>query len=148
MTSLIALILAVGGDNPKAGSVKHELKSLEGTWAVVALKVQGQKLPEDQLKKEQPLYVFKGEECTAKSGNKTINRAVIKIDPSKRPKTIDATGADGADRGQTIIGIYEIRATASRSVMPSRVSRGRPTSWPGTLELTETTTRSQLTDLR
>lgn len=112
MTSLMVLILAAGAfagaDTPKEDSVKQELKRLEGTWAVVALEVQGQKLPEDQLKKEQPLYVFKGEECTVKSGNKTISRAVIKIDPRKMPKTIDATGTDGTDKDQTIMGIYEM----------------------------------------
>lgn len=39
-----------------------------------------------------------------------IQACTFKLDPSKSPKTLDATVAEGLNKGAVILGIYEVSA--------------------------------------
>jgi len=43
-----------------------------------------------------------------KSSSKRVMKAKFKIDPIKKPKTIDYTVTDGPEKGKTVLGIYEL----------------------------------------
>jgi len=51
---------------------------------------------------------FEGDKYTVKKGDEVIQAATQKLDPSKSPKTLDGTVAEGPNKGTVILGIYEI----------------------------------------
>src|SRR5262249_28291224 len=53
--------------------------------------------------------VIKGDEHDVKVG-KDVFKGTHKIDPSKKPKTIDAMDTEGKFKGKTSQGIYELEA--------------------------------------
>ena len=63
-------------------------------------------LPADELKTL--VVIYDGEKHTVKKGVEVIQVGTQKIDPSKTPKTIDVTFAEGPHKGMVMLGIYEI----------------------------------------
>jgi uncharacterized protein (TIGR03067 family) len=101
----VAAGLSVGAD-AKDDAVKADLEKLKGTWALVSAERDGKKAPEDEVKKTR--ITFKGDQFLFpdESGVATSKKGTIKIDPSKKPKAMDAID-DGPD-GKTSLGIYAI----------------------------------------
>jgi uncharacterized protein (TIGR03067 family) len=65
--------------------------------------------------KEEPAADFKGmtvtfagDKFTVKKGDEVIQVGTEKLDPSKSPKTVDVTVAEGLNKGAVMLGIYEI----------------------------------------
>src|SRR5262245_49591152 len=110
VTLLCTLVLtAPGGTVARAddkADVEKELKKFQGTWTVESVEAGGQKLPIDQFKGMTLSFV--GDKYTVKIGDETIQSATQKLDPSKSPKTLDGTVAEGPHKGTVILGIYEI----------------------------------------
>jgi uncharacterized protein (TIGR03067 family) len=52
--------------------------------------------------------------CSVRRGDKVIGAGTFKLDPTKRPKTIDITFTEGKHKGKTVPGIYEIESDAFR----------------------------------
>jgi uncharacterized protein (TIGR03067 family) len=101
---LLAL-LAVGlliAAAPKDDRGVKELKKLEGTWELASAEINGEKAPEEGLKKSS--LTIKGGKYVAKLGDDTFE-GTLKLDPSQKPKTMDAV--ESADR--THLGIYELK---------------------------------------
>src|SRR6516162_6671914 len=100
--ALLALAagLLVGADDPK-----DELKKLEGTWTMASGEKDGKALAEQAIKGAK--LVFKGDQHDVKVGD-DIFKGTHKVDPSKKPKTIDATDSEGPFKGKTVLGIYEL----------------------------------------
>jgi uncharacterized protein (TIGR03067 family) len=100
--ALLALAagLLVGADDPK-----DELKKLEGTWTMASGEKDGKALAEQAIKGAK--LVFKGDQHDVKVGD-DIFKGTHKVDPSKKPKTIDATDSEGPFKGKTVHGIYEV----------------------------------------
>jgi uncharacterized protein (TIGR03067 family) len=84
---------------------KDELKKLEGTWEIVSYEKDGLKIP-DELLKELPRVTFKGNTYTWSDDNRPGK--IAKIDPTKKPKTIDYEVTGGDDKGQIELGIYTL----------------------------------------
>jgi uncharacterized protein (TIGR03067 family) len=99
----------------KKDAIKNDLEGLEGDWTIVSKEVKGQKSPDEDLK-EWHLTV-KGDQWTLTHVRGT-DKATIRIDPTKDPKTIDLTfwslGAIGSTfrlapgRKITSRGIYKL----------------------------------------
>jgi uncharacterized protein (TIGR03067 family) len=89
----------------KDDDAKKELKKLEGNWQVISMEIDGQKMPEEDAK--QYTVLIKGDKYTLKMQDNPINQGTIKVDPTKKPKTIDITPTDGDNSGKTMLGIYE-----------------------------------------
>jgi uncharacterized protein (TIGR03067 family) len=103
--SLIATIVLVGADAP-ADAVKKEMALLDGEWTMVSGERDGQPLPDAFVQSGK--RVAKDGETTVTFGDMLLMKAKIKIDPSKKPKTIDYDVTDGSAKGKTVLGIYEI----------------------------------------
>jgi uncharacterized protein (TIGR03067 family) len=108
IVSLIAgvSLAAVAGD-AKEEAVKKELQSLKGTWRPVSREVDGTKTSEDDLK---GVIILRDEAgmFSVRRGDQVVVDGTIKIDPTKKPKTVDTTYSAGENKGKVAKGIYEI----------------------------------------
>lgn len=103
------LVLSVGlliaADAKDDDAAKKELKKLSGTYVLVSGESKGEKLPEKQIKGIS--LVIEGDKYTLRIGDKTLS-GTQKIDPTKRPKEIEAMDTEGPNKGKTILGIYKL----------------------------------------
>ncbi len=98
---VLGIVLLMGADkDDKEKAVKKELKKFEGNWVLVSGEVDGKKLDEDAIKNHK--LTIKGDKHTVKMGDRTTE-GTHKVDPTKKPKEIEATDKDG----EKIHGIYE-----------------------------------------
>jgi uncharacterized protein (TIGR03067 family) len=98
--------LALAADEKK-DDAKDELKKFDGTWVLVSSERDGEKAPEELIKKAMPKAVGKDGTVTFFSQGKEEAQATFTVDPTKKPKTIDATMTSGPDKGKKSMGIYE-----------------------------------------
>ena len=110
VTLLCALGLsASGGTGARAddkADAEKELKKFQGTWTFESVEAGGKKLPADQFKGM--TVTFEGDKYSVKMGDRVVEAATLKLDPSRSPKTLDATVTEGPNKGNVILGIYEI----------------------------------------
>jgi uncharacterized protein (TIGR03067 family) len=86
---------------------KKDLDGLNGTWNFESLTIGGQKLPADAIKKAG--FVFKDGKYTSIDPNgKEDETGTLKLDPDKKPKTIDFDITSGKDKGKKQLGIYKL----------------------------------------
>ncbi len=131
-----ALALGVGlsfvgfGSLPAAGdatdeAVKKDRQRFEGTWQVVSLVVDGNKAGEADARKITVRNAADGR-WAVEAGGKVVARGTSVIDPTKRPRTVDLTVAEGEDKGKTTLGIYEFSGDDTRKVCLAQAGKGRP----------------------
>jgi uncharacterized protein (TIGR03067 family) len=128
MTERFLLVFAVSlvlAADPVSDEVKKEIERFEGTWKFVSLETEGRKLDEKVL--EHPRLIIKGDRFTSKEGE-TTHHGVFKVDPTKKPKTIDVTFTDGPEKGKTMLGIYELEGDTYK-VCFSLGGKNRPTEF-------------------
>ncbi len=108
MKARLLMVVAVGllmaADAPQEEAAKKDLEKLQGTWSLVSAMQDGKALPADKVKRttivfKEDTFLFPGEaeQATSKDGT-------IKVDPTKKPKQMDATST----KGEVMLGIYEI----------------------------------------
>src|SRR5437588_1116345 len=111
VTLLCTLVLtASGGTGARAddqADVEQELKKFQGTWTFESIEAGGQEVPAAEF--QGITVTFEGDKYTVKKGDEVIQAATQKLDPSRSPKTLDATVAEGPNKGAVLLGIYEIR---------------------------------------
>jgi uncharacterized protein (TIGR03067 family) len=105
LVSFAAATLLLGADAP-ADAVKKDMMLLEGEWSMVSGERDGQKLPEELVKTGK--RSSKDGETSVTLNDMVIMKAKFTVDPSKKPKEIDYTITDGAEKGKMRLGIYEI----------------------------------------
>jgi uncharacterized protein (TIGR03067 family) len=86
--------------------VKQELKKFQGTWTLVAIEQDGKKAPEEKLKEAALKITMKGTSFVFKAGDKTAAEGSFTIDPSKKPKQLDAEGTNPGGKKEKTLGIY------------------------------------------
>lgn len=92
-------------DLRKEAAVK-ELQKFQGSWTMEAQELDGVAAKPDQIKTR---TLFCGADVfIIRKGTELLQLGVHKLDPSKKPKTIDATVSKGLYQGETMLGIYEI----------------------------------------
>jgi uncharacterized protein (TIGR03067 family) len=110
VTLLCTLVLtAPGGTGARAddkADVAKELKKFQGTWTFESVEAGGKEIPAAEFKGM--TVTFAGDKYTVKKGDEVIQAATQKLDPSRSPKTLDATVTEGPNKGAVILGIYEI----------------------------------------
>lgn len=107
MTLLCTLgLAAVAARADGKADVEKELKKFQGTWTFESVEAGGKEIPAAQF--EGITVTFEGNKYSVKKGDEVIQSATQKLDPSKSPKTLDATVTDGPNKGTVILGIYEI----------------------------------------
>jgi|SRR5579864_19678 len=122
----LVLMAAALGLFSDAGDAKKELESLQGTFAMVMLQVNGEEVAKDQIESAQ--LVIEGNKYSASLGDMTIS-ATITIDPSKTPKTIDFAYTEGAQMGQTLKGIYKLEGESFTMCRSLRAEGDRPSEF-------------------
>jgi uncharacterized protein (TIGR03067 family) len=99
---LCAVALLIASDQPTADANKKDLEAMQGDWAAVSITHDGHKLPDDDA---QSLFrTVKGDQYTVFLFKKAVSKGTLKIDATKKPKTIDFLPANG----EPILGVYEL----------------------------------------
>lgn len=122
--------------------VKKEVARFEGTWKFVSVEMEKMKLPEEALK--HPRLKIEGDKFTVSEEN-ISQSGTFKVDPSKKPKTIDVTFTDGPEKGKTSLGIYELEGDTYKICVDPE-GKSRPTEFaikPGSGHILEVLKREK-----
>src|SRR2546423_13056847 len=132
VTLFCALVLtASGGTGARAGDkadVEKELKKFQGTWTFASVETGGREIPAAEF--QGITVTFEGDKYTVKKGDEVIQAATQKLDPSKSPKTLDVTVAEGLNKGAGMLGIYEISGDTLKVCFDPE-GKKRPTQFKG-----------------
>jgi uncharacterized protein (TIGR03067 family) len=104
VTVLVGLLL---GADAKKDDAKKDAEKLQGTWKVVS----GEQDGKAQDNARDFVMVFDKDSFTVKRGDEVAVKGTFKLDPSKKPKTIDMTITEdrkAQDKGKVARGIYEL----------------------------------------
>src|SRR5205823_4339184 len=85
--------------DPTKDVSKRELERLEGVWTIISKEVRGQKSPGEEVKQMQ--LTIKGNRWVMTHANGS-DKATIRIDPTKNPKTIDLTWSSLGAMGSSL----------------------------------------------
>jgi uncharacterized protein (TIGR03067 family) len=113
----------------KDEAIKKDRKRYEGTWQVVSLEVDGNKVAEEDAKKFTVINDADGKWAIEVEGN--VTRGTSEIDPTKKPKTVDLMYTEGQNKGKTQPGIYEL-GDDTRKVCLAPPGKERPTEFSST----------------
>jgi erythromycin esterase len=98
---------------PTEQAIKKDIDRFQGTWQVVSLNQEGENRPlAGPFANLQA--VVKGENRILRAGETILAQSRYRIDPLAQPPAIDVVLSDGAMRGQTMLGIYEINGDRLR----------------------------------
>ena len=97
---------------------------LDGKWLVISVERDGK--ADDALKGG--VRVIAGEKYTLSDKNGKATPGTFKIDPTKKPKTIDMIPAEGQYKGKTLLGIYEIDSQTLK-ICFAEPGKERPTAF-------------------
>jgi uncharacterized protein (TIGR03067 family) len=125
IVSLFAAVRSQAADGEsKEEAVAKELQAFKGTWRLSSKEVDGKKFSDEEIKDVIATNDGSGN-VSVRRGDKVFNEGTVKLDPTKKPKTIDVTFTEGERKGQAVLGIYEIESDAFR-VCVSRPGDERP----------------------
>jgi uncharacterized protein (TIGR03067 family) len=115
--SLFVGILSRAADgDAKQEAVAKDLRAFKGTWRLSSKEEDGKKFSEEEIKDLIATSDGSGK-VSVRRGDKVINEGTVKLDPTKKPKTIDVTFTEGERKGTTAVGIYEIGSDAFQVCM-------------------------------
>src|SRR5262245_466598 len=102
MSRLAMTLVAVSllGANPADDeAVKKELGKFQGTWRVISVEENGQKVPEEALRQANGIVTITGDKHNLKLGGQDRGTVTIKIDPMAKPKHYDLNITEGNEKG-------------------------------------------------
>src|SRR5690242_2545166 len=85
--------------------MNQEIEKLQGTWSIVALEVDGRKMPADAVTGSKILV--KGDSFSTISMGATYE-GTLEVDAAKSPRTLNMKFSDGPEKGNTNFAIYEL----------------------------------------
>lgn len=103
---LIAMML-IGAGSVLSGD-GDELKRMAGSWSGEIVEAAG-KPATDDFKAVKLKLVMKGDVYTVYFDDKQVATGTVKLDPTKKPKTIDAAQTEGPYKDKIQPGIYEFK---------------------------------------
>jgi uncharacterized protein (TIGR03067 family) len=124
---------SVAARDAKEEAVMKDLGALKGTWTVVSADRDGKKLSDEQVKGVR-FTIGENGKALVKKGEQVLFEGTIKIDPTKTPRTEDATQtSEGENKGKTTLSIYEIEGDALKicSAEPGKDRPAEFSSKPG-----------------
>jgi uncharacterized protein (TIGR03067 family) len=125
IVSLFAAVRSQAADGEaKEEAVAKDLQAFKGTWRLSSKEVDGKKSSEEEIKDVIATNDGLGR-FSVRRGDKAIDAGAVKLDPAKKPKTIDITFTEGERKGKTALGIYEIEGAVFR-VCVARPGDERP----------------------
>jgi erythromycin esterase len=114
----------VGKPSPPAAAVKRELESLQGRWQVVTMNQEGEQRPLTGIFAGLQIEIH-NDRRTLKNDAGVLAGACFRLNPHVTPHTMDIVVTQGAARGLTLLGIYELSRGQWR-VCYSAPGRRRP----------------------
>ncbi|HWG46639.1 MAG TPA: TIGR03067 domain-containing protein [Gemmataceae bacterium] len=105
MMLIVVVGLLFAAADPKKDATKDELKKLQGTWEVISIVANGEKVPKEETAELK--VIISGSKIVFKEPNKS-DETTFKIDPAKKPKEIDITPPANAKEDGTLKGIYSL----------------------------------------
>jgi RNA polymerase sigma-70 factor (ECF subfamily) len=98
------------------GAVMRELKRLRGTWIAVLAEVQGERVPDEEIRRGKIRLVITGDEFILKTdGKEAVLQGTLTIDPTRQPSTMDWSATRPEDgRVMKAEGIYELEGDTLR----------------------------------
>jgi uncharacterized protein (TIGR03067 family) len=109
---VLAAGVLVGAAEPAGDAGKKDSEKLQGTWQYVSFESNGEKMAADQLKKMTVTYT--GDKWVVREGDKVVVAGTQKLDPTKEPHEIDSVVTEGEGKGNTMLGIYELKGDTFR----------------------------------
>src|SRR5258708_3978799 len=123
---VLAAGLLVAADAPKDDAGKKEQEKLQGKWSAVSGERDGQKAPDTEI--GQIKLEFKDGKMFINIANETKEIATLKVDGSKKPKTVDLDLTEGPDKGKKAQGIYEVDGD-NLKLCVAKPGKDRPTEF-------------------
>jgi uncharacterized protein (TIGR03067 family) len=129
----IAAITAGCANSPLGGSPQpaaaRDYQELSGTWQLTRAVVNGQSVPESQLRKT--ILITDGNKFRfpKASGVGTHPAGTFTVNPNTSPKQVDSVGPGGPHAGQVTQGIYEILSANQYRACWSPPGAPRPTGF-------------------
>lgn len=102
--ALAALVLAVPAAADEKAA-KAELERFTGTWRGVSVVRDGKDVPKADA--EAVRLVVAGDKYTLTEGAEAVE-GTHSVDPTKKPKEIDAVRTKGPHKGEKMLGVYEL----------------------------------------
>jgi uncharacterized protein (TIGR03067 family) len=109
VAALVALATYGRSDDAKAG--KGDEKAILGTWLAESGELAGKPYPENILKSIRMVLTEGKYKVTV---GKNPDEGTWKIDPAKKPRTLEIVGTKGPNKGKTIPAIYELTGDTLR----------------------------------
>jgi uncharacterized protein (TIGR03067 family) len=110
MLAIVPLFAAVRSQaadgEGKKEAVAKDLQALKGTWKLSSREADGKKWSEEEIRDVIGTIDASGT-VSVRRGDKVIGAGSVKLDPTKKPRTIDAAFTEGEHKGETCLGIYE-----------------------------------------
>lgn len=99
----------VGGQKDKekdaALALALEMKLLDGIWQLVSHEIGGQK---QDLQNNTIQTTVKDGKYSVQVGDKVVETGSFRIDPTTKPKSIDALPDSGDRKGKTLVAVYDV----------------------------------------
>jgi uncharacterized protein (TIGR03067 family) len=105
ITVLVAAGTSPGGGGKDPGEAV--LKKIQGKWQFIAHEMNGKPATPEELK--MMTITFTGNKWAVSSGEKVVQAGTHKFDPTKKPGHVDAIVTEGEDKGNKMLGIYEMK---------------------------------------
>ena len=132
----VAAGLLIAADAPKDQSAKSDLNRLQGTWTLISAVRDGKPMAEDEAKRTTIVFTGDRFRFPRETADATSQRGTFRIDPTKRPRQMDATSPEG----EVALGIYEVEGDDYRVCFAPPARCGPPPSVPS--PAADTSTRS------
>jgi uncharacterized protein (TIGR03067 family) len=129
--ALVALMAGslVAADDRKEEAIQKDYERLAGTWRLASAVEDGKPVPEEQIKNTR--LITKGDTFVIEGDTSlgTSPAGTFKIDPTKRPKAVDSLQGKGPQKGETVLGIYEILDANTKRACWAPPGQPRPTAF-------------------
>jgi len=123
---MFSLSLTTWADDAQKGDAQtSDADAIQGKWLPSEAEIAGKKYP-DEVRKTITLEIKDGK-YTVTAGPE-LDRGTVKLDPSAKPKTLDVTGTEGPNKGNTFLAIYELDGDTLR-ICYDLSGKGRPTEF-------------------
>lgn len=123
---LAALCLVAAAPLARDDDAKKDMDKLQGEWVIISGERDGMPIPKEGL--EGIRRTVKGDEFTISKDGEVLGKGKYKLDPSKKPKAIDAMTKNENGEDVTLQGIYEFDGDTYK-VCLAQAGKPRPTEF-------------------